>query len=40
MFRSFIADDYRAHMMVDGLPAAYKRKWMLVDKQVRKTELI
>lgn len=39
-FRSFIADDYRAHMMVDNLPAAYDKGLMRVDsKSGKETEL-
>lgn len=38
-FRSFIADDYRAHWMVDGLPAAYETAKVLVDKKGKETPI-
>ena len=38
-FHSFIADDYRAHWMVDGLPAAFNKGMMLVDKQGKGTTI-
>jgi hypothetical protein len=31
-FRSFVADDYRAHLMVDNLPAAYNRNLVRMEK--------
>ncbi len=38
-FRSHIAEDYRAHWMVDGLPAAYNKHTMLVEKSGKETLL-
>jgi transmembrane 9 superfamily protein 2/4 len=31
-FRSFIVDNYRAHWMIDGLPAAYNKHMVLQEK--------
>lgn len=38
-FRNFIADDYRAHMMVDQLPAAYNKNLVRVEKSGKETAL-
>jgi len=38
-FRSFIADDYRAHWMVDNLPAAFNKHMLLVDRSGHETPL-
>lgn len=38
-FRQFIADDYKAHWMVDNLPAAFNKHMMLVDKKGHETPL-
>ena len=38
-FRTFIAEDYRAHIMVDGLPAAYYKQSFIEERDGKQTLL-